>query len=60
MSKYVFVGSGAGVPGLPHELTDEEVVELGVRKLLRGALKAGSYKEVKPEKKTSKKELSDG
>jgi hypothetical protein len=60
MSKYVFVGSGAGVPGLPHELTDEEAREPGVKEILRGALKAGTYKEVKPEKKTSKKELSDG
>lgn len=46
MSKYKFVGDGIGVPGLPHELTDEDVAALGVEKLLEEAVKNGNYVEV--------------
>lgn len=56
MRKFLFVGSGAGVPGLPHELTDDEARELGVEKILDEAVKTGTYKEVKPPKKTSYKD----
>lgn len=41
--KYKYVGTGAGVPGLPHEITDEEALELGVVQLLQEALKNGDY-----------------
>lgn len=44
--QYRFVGEGAGVPGLPHELTDEEARRLGVEALLMEALKTGTYREI--------------
>lgn len=44
--RYRFVGEGAGVPGLPHEITDEEARALGVQDLLMDALKAGTYQEI--------------
>jgi hypothetical protein len=44
---YRFIGEGAGVPGLPHELTDREAVMLGVEALLAQALELGTYEEVK-------------
>jgi len=43
--KYKFVGDGAGVPGLPHEISDEEAEALGVTELLKAALENGSYVE---------------
>jgi hypothetical protein len=56
MKKYKYVGDGMGVPGLPHEISDEEVEALGVTELLKAALENGSYVEaaivdlpVKPE-----------
>ena len=49
--KYRYKGSGRGVPGLPHEITDEQAKRLGVEGLLQEALKAKTYKEVKPPKK---------
>lgn len=48
--RYRFVGEGAGVPGLPHELTEDEARALGVEMLLMEALKTGTYEEVKPPK----------
>jgi len=45
MSTYVFdTTKGAGVPGLPHEITDEEAAELGVSDLLMAAIENGSYR----------------
>jgi hypothetical protein len=41
--KYKFVGDGAGVPGLPHEITDEQASELGVTDLLQEAVRNGNY-----------------
>jgi hypothetical protein len=46
MAKFRYVGSGQGVPGLPHEITDQEAKGLGVDQLLRDAVKAGTYKKV--------------
>ena len=40
---YKYVGDGAGVPGLPHEISDEEAEALGVTELLMAALENGSY-----------------
>jgi hypothetical protein len=45
--RYHFIGEGAGVPGLPHELTDREALALGVEALLAQALELGTYEEVK-------------
>lgn len=41
--KYRYVGDGLGIPGLPHEITDEEAVELGLSELLKAAVENGSY-----------------
>jgi hypothetical protein len=46
--RYRFIGEGAGVPGLPHELTDEEARALGVEELLQAALANGNYVEMTP------------
>lgn len=44
MSTYVFDETkGAGVPGLPHVITDEEAAALGVSDLLMAAIENGSY-----------------
>ena len=45
MKTYKYIGDGAGVPGLPHEITDEAAEVLGVSDLLDGAIKNGSYVE---------------
>ena len=43
--KYKFVGDGIGVPGLAHEISDEEAKALGVTEILKDAVKNGSYVE---------------
>jgi hypothetical protein len=43
--KYKYVGDGAGVPGLPHEISDEEAESLGITELLKAAVENGSYVE---------------
>lgn len=48
--RYRFVGEGAGIPGLPHELTQAEAETLGVSALLVDALAAGAYKEIRIER----------
>jgi len=52
--KYKFVGNGRGIPGLPHEVSDEDVKVLGMEEVLKAALKNGNY--VKVEEKKSKVE----
>jgi len=43
--KYKYAGNGMGVAGLPHEISDEEAVALGVEvdALLKAAIKNGNY-----------------
>ena len=43
--KYKYAGSGMGVAGLPHEISDEEAKALGseVDALLHAAIKNGNY-----------------
>jgi hypothetical protein len=45
MNRYKFVGDGAGVPGLPHEISQEEIdlFSPGLKKVFEDALAAGSY-----------------
>jgi hypothetical protein len=43
MTKYRFAGEGAGVPGLPHEITEEEAAEAGLSELLQAAIANGNY-----------------
>jgi len=58
--RYRYVGAGLGVPGLPHELTEEEAKAAGLEHLLADALKAGTYEEVKPKTRaTGKAEEGD-
>jgi hypothetical protein len=41
---YVFdTTRGAGVPGLPHIITEQEAAELGVSDILLAAIENGSY-----------------
>ena len=41
---YVFdTSKGAGVPGLPHEITEAQAAELGVSEILLAAIANGSY-----------------
>ncbi len=44
--KYIFVGEGIGVPGLPHEITDDEAKDLGVSEILKAAVENGNYKAI--------------
>jgi hypothetical protein len=46
MAQYKYVGDGMGVPGLPHEISDEAADALGVAELLVAAVENGSYVEV--------------
>lgn len=46
---------GAGVPGLPHVVTEAEAEALGLLSVLKEAVKNGSYK-LKAEPKPAKKE----
>ncbi len=59
MKTYQYIGSGAGVAGLPHTVSDEEAEALGVTALLAEAVAAGLYEEtgaaVAMETKTTKK-----
>ena len=41
---YVFnTALGAGIPGLPHEITEAQAVELGVAHILAEAIANGAY-----------------
>ena len=42
---YVFVGDGLGVPGLPHEVTQEQAEADGVGTQLAACIAAGMYVE---------------
>lgn len=43
MKKYIYVGNGMGVPGLPHEISDDEAAKLGVLGILKDAIENGNY-----------------
>ena len=45
--KYIYVGNGQGVPGLPNEVSKKEAKDLGQSGVLQECIKAGLYKEVK-------------
>jgi hypothetical protein len=57
MTKYKFIGAGMGVPGLPHEITDEQAKADGVDKLLDQAVTLGLYEEVKEPVKGQKSKV---
>ncbi len=41
---YVYAGDGAGIPGLPHRVTEAEAQELGLSDVLEAAIANGSYR----------------
>jgi len=54
MKTYVLnQAAGDGVPGLPHEITDEQAKALGLEKVLKDAVQNGTYTE-KPAAKPAK------
>ena len=58
MKTYIYKGNEAGVPGLPHEVTDEEARALGVEDTLKAAIKSGVYVEkTAPKSKAERKEV---
>lgn len=62
--KYKFIKNGDGIPGLPHEITDEQAKAQGLEPLLKAAIAAGAYAP-QPLPKTeqevkSKKEMTNG
>lgn len=48
MSKYKYIGDGAGITGLPHEVTEEEAAALGASEILKAAIENGSYVKSNP------------
>lgn len=60
MERYRFVGEGAGVPGLPHEVTAEEAAANGVADILAAAVKNGSYRLIEAPKPKPKPAKSAG
>lgn len=69
MKKYKYIGDGAGVMGLPHEITDEEAERDGLSELLAAAVENGSYVPVetgghtgppRQAKKKAESEVNDG
>jgi len=45
---FLFCGEGAGVPGLPHQVTLAEARERGVEEILIAAIQRGIYQPAKP------------
>ena len=43
MRTYQYIGDGAGIPGMPHVITDEDAERDGLTDLLNGAIANGSY-----------------
>ncbi len=58
MKIYKYVGDGLGVPGLPHQITEDEAKQLGISEILKDAIAAGNYKLETTKKKP--KEVADG
>ena len=54
---YEYAASFPGVvPGLPQQLTGAEAKEMGVKELLKDALKVGTYRELPEEQSEEDKE----
>jgi hypothetical protein len=45
---YRFNGNGAGIPGLPHEVTAAQAADLGLREVLQAAIQNGTYRAERP------------
>jgi hypothetical protein len=50
MTTYRYNGDGAGLPGLPNEVSEEEAQKLGMADVLKNAVAVGLYVEVKGQK----------
>lgn len=48
-AQFRYIGGGRGVPGLPHILTWQEALRLGVDDALEAAVMNGKYEQVNPE-----------
>lgn len=56
MKTYIYVGGGDGIPGLPHQITDQQAAAEGLTELLNSAIDSGAYIEQADEKPAKKKE----
>ena len=55
---YKYIDDGLGVSGLPHEITDDQAKDGGVEQILKEAVAAGLYQEVKPAKQDKPKKAA--
>jgi hypothetical protein len=46
--KYKYAGDGAGLPGLPNEVTEAEAEAAGMLEVLQAAVSLGMYVEINP------------
>ena len=46
--RYRFAGDGLGVPGLPHEISMQDAIDLGAKELLEELIRTGTYVAVAP------------
>lgn len=61
MKTFIYIGDGAGVPGLPHVIAEEEAALFNSEQAqaLKDALASGAYAEVSPVVKSKKKKAKD-
>lgn len=57
MKTFIYIGDGAGVPGLPHTITEAEAAGFNGEQAqaLKDALAAGQYKEIGADAPTKSK-----
>ena len=66
MKNYKYNGTESGIPGLPHEISDEQAKADGLTDLLNDAIASGVYVEISaPQPKVArevktKKEIANG
>lgn len=61
MEYYKYVGSGAGVVGLPNVVSRAEAIERGVEHILNAAIKNSNYEKMGGAKKTkNRKKVKQG
>jgi len=52
--KWIYQRTDAGIPGLPHVITDEEAAERGLTEQLKDAIEAGAYASEDPTPRPSR------
>ena len=57
IKKYIYIGSGPGIPGLPHVLTSRDIALLDPRmaREFEAALRGGKYRDDSPQPSISPK-----